>query len=218
MGRSIGLTREQQAYLIAHTEPLDEVARQLAQETRELTGRAAGMQVTAEHAQFLTLLARLLNARHAIEVGTFTGMSALAIARGMAPDGRLVCFDISEEYGAIARRSWARAGLTDRIELRVGDAAQLIGALPREPYCDFAFIDADKTAYSTYWNEIVPRLRSGGILAVDNVLWRGSVLDPPADDIDAQAIAKFNDEAIADDRVEVIMLPIGDGVTVARRR
>ena len=166
----------------------------------------------------LTLLTRLCGTSNAVEVGTFTGMSSLAIARGLAPGGRLICFDVSTDFTAVARRYWQRAGVDDRIELRIGPAAQRLPELPDEPVLDLAFIDADKSGYPTYWAELVPRMRPGGVILVDNVLWHGRVVDdPPADDNTA-AIQRFNDQVAADDRVEMVMLPVADGLTIARRR
>jgi caffeoyl-CoA O-methyltransferase len=154
-----------------------------------------------------------------VEVGTFTGLSSLAIARGMADGGKLVCFDISEEYTSIARRFWDRAGVADRIELRIGAAVDRLGELPAEPYLDWVFVDADKENYSAYWEALVPRVRPGGLLAIDNVLWSGRVLDPPSEwDSSTAAIIAFNDMVAADERVEPVMLPIGDGLTLARKR
>ncbi|MFV2103776.1 O-methyltransferase, partial [Micromonospora sp. LOL_024] len=166
-----------------------------------------------EQAAFLTFLTRLLDARHAVEVGTFTGLSSLAIARGLAEGGLLTCFDISEEYTGIARRYWARAGVDDRIDLRIGPAGKTLRDLPNERYLDFAFIDADKTGYPVYWAELVPRMRAGGVIAVDNVLRSGRVVAPQS--VDDRAIAAFNDEVLADVRVDAVMLPIADGLTLA---
>jgi caffeoyl-CoA O-methyltransferase len=173
------------------------------------------MQIAPEQAPFLTFLARLLGARQAVEIGTFTGLSSLSIARGMAPDGRLVCFDVSEEFTVIARGYWEKAGLTDRIELRLGPAAELLTTLPDEPHLDLAFIDADKTGYPTYWEALVPRMRPGGVIVVDNVLQSGRVLAPG--DPDAAAIVAFNDIVLADERVDSVMIPMADGLTLARR-
>jgi caffeoyl-CoA O-methyltransferase len=216
--RTVGLSEDLQAYVLAHSAPQDQITLDLAKETRASLGSLAGMQVAPEQSALLNLLAKLVGARLAVEVGTFTGLSSLAIARGMPADGRLICFDISEEYTSIARRYWARAGVQDRIELRIGPAAQMLPLLPDEPHLDLAFIDADKTGYPVYWAELVPRMRPGGVIVVDNVLQHGRVLDPPPDNASVQAIVKFNDDILADDRVEVVMLPIADGVTVARRR
>lgn len=213
---SLSLTDELHEYVIAHGSPPDEVARDLIEETEALLPADAKMQVAPEQAAFLTVLTRIVNARQAVEVGTFTGMSSLAIARGLAPGGRLTCLDISEEFTSVARRYWARAGVEDRIELRIGPAVETLRALPAEPYLDLAFIDADKGSYPEYWNELVPRLRPGGVVLVDNVLWSGRVLAPR--EADDHAIVAFNELVRDDERVDVAMLPIADGLTVACRR
>lgn len=212
--KPLPLTPELHAYLVAHGSAPDEIVRELAEETRAALPAEAVMQVAPEQAAFLTFLTRLLGVRQAVEVGTFTGLSSLAIARGLAEGGRLTCFDISEEYTGVARRYWERAGVQDRIELRIGPAAQTLGELPRERYLDFAFIDADKVGYPIYWDELVPRMRPGAVIAVDNTLRDGRVLAPR--NADDRAIAAFNDAVIADVRVEAVMLPIADGVTLAR--
>ncbi|MCT2278364.1 O-methyltransferase [Micromonospora chalcea] len=212
--KPLPLTPELHAYLVAHGSAPDEIVRELAEETRAALPAEAVMQVAPEQAAFLTFLTRLLGVRQAVEVGTFTGLSSLAIARGLAEGGRLTCFDISEEYTGVARRYWQRAGVQDRIELRIGPAAQTLRELPRERYLDFAFIDADKVGYPIYWDELVPRMRPGAVIAVDNTLRDGRVLAPR--NADDRAIAAFNDAVIADVRVEAVMLPIADGVTLAR--
>ncbi|MFI7250548.1 O-methyltransferase [Micromonospora chalcea] len=212
--KPLPLTPELHAYLVAHGSAPDEIVRELAEETRAALPAEAVMQVAPEQAAFLTFLTRLLGVRQAVEVGTFTGLSSLAIARGLAEGGRLTCFDISEEYTGVARRYWQRAGVQDRIELRIGPAAETLRELPRERYLDFAFIDADKVGYPIYWDELVPRMRPGAVIAVDNTLRDGRVLAPR--NADDRAIAAFNDAVIADVRVEAVMLPIADGVTLAR--
>ncbi|WP_028182759.1 O-methyltransferase [Salinispora arenicola] len=214
--KSIPLTPELHAYLVAHGDPPDEVMRDLIEETRALLPEDAQMQVAPEQAAFLTFLTRLLGARRAVEVGTFTGLSSLAIARGLAEDGRLTCFDVSEEFTGIARRHWTRAGVDDRIEVRIGPAGDTLRALPHDRHLDFAFIDADKVGYPVYWSELVPRMRPGGVIAVDNVLRDGRVLAPQ--DASDRAIAAFNDEVLADVRVDLVMLPVADGLTLARVR
>ncbi|WP_030486685.1 O-methyltransferase [Micromonospora chokoriensis] len=214
--KSIPLTDELHAYLVAHGSPPDEIIRDLAEETRSVLPEHATMQVAPEQAAFLTFLTRLLDVRQAVEVGTFTGLSALAIARGLPEGGRLTCFDISEEFTGIARRYWARAGVQDLIDLRIGPAGDRLRELPHERHLDFAFIDADKTGYPVYWAELVPRMRPGGVIAVDNVLRGGRVIAPQ--DENDRAIAAFNDEVLADVRVDPVMLPIADGLTLARVR
>ncbi|MFC6014947.1 O-methyltransferase [Plantactinospora solaniradicis] len=214
--KSIPLTEDLYAYVLAHGSPPDELVRELIDETLSVLPADAEMQIAPEQAGLLTFLTRLVNARQAVEVGTFTGLSSLAIARGLPADGRLTCFDISEEYTAIARRYWARAGVDGRIDLRIGPAAEMLRSLPTEPHLDLAFIDADKTGYLTYWAELVPRMRTGGLILVDNVLRVGRVLAPenPGD----RAIVEFNEAVLEDDRVDLVMLPIADGLTLARRR
>lgn len=212
--KSIPLTSELHAYLVAHGSPPDEVMLDLIKETRAHLPEDAQMQVAPEQAAFLTFLTRLLGARQAVEVGTFTGLSALAIARGLAEDGQLTCFDVSEEFTGIARRYWTRAGVDDRVQLRIGPAEETLRELPGDRHLDFAFIDADKVGYSAYWAELVPRMRPGGVIAVDNVLRDGRVLAPQ--DAGDRAIATFNDEVLADVRVDPMMLPIADGLTLAR--
>jgi caffeoyl-CoA O-methyltransferase len=210
------LSDELHAYIVAHGSRPDDLVADLIAETRAALGRQAGMQIAPEQARFLTLFTKISGVRYAVEVGTFTGLSSIAIARGMGPEGRMVCCDVSEEYTSIARRYWARAGLADRIELRLGPALDTLRAMPADPHIDLAFIDADKTGYSAYWAELVPRMRPGGVILVDNVLWSGRVLNPVSED--DKAIVSFNDEVVADERVESVMLPIADGLTIARRR
>ena len=212
----LALTPQLHEYLLAHCTPPDDVTADLIAETRRTLPSAARMQVAPEQAAFLQLLAALSGARRALEVGTFTGLSSLAIARGMGSGGRLTCLDISTDYTDVARRYWARAGVDDRIELRIGPAVDTIRELPAEEHLDLVFIDADKENYSTYWTELVPRVRAGGLLLVDNVLWSGRVLDPQ-DDSD-RGVVDFNAAAVADPRVELVIVPIADGVTVARKK
>ncbi|MDG4817311.1 MULTISPECIES: O-methyltransferase [unclassified Micromonospora] len=214
--KSLPLTPELHAYVVAHGSAPDEVMRDLVEETLAALPAEARMQVAPEQAAFLTFLTRLVGARRAVEVGTFTGMSSLAIARGLAEGGQLTCFDISAEYTDVARRYWTRAGVDDRIELRIGPAGDTLRELPHERHLDFAFIDADKVGYPVYWAELVPRMRPGGIVAVDNTLRGGRVLAPS--NADDRAVAAFNDEVMADVRVEPVLLPIADGLTLARVR
>jgi caffeoyl-CoA O-methyltransferase len=203
-------------YLLEHRSPDDEVVRQLREETARLGGQAV-MQVAPEQATFLRILVAATGARRAVEVGTFTGLSALSIARGLPADGRLLCLDVSEEWTAIARGAWAKAGVAERIELRIAPAAETLRALPEGPQFDFAFIDADKKGYPVYWEEIVRRLRPGGLIAVDNVLWGGDVVRPEEQEDDVVAIRRFNELVLADPRVESVMLAIADGLTLARK-
>jgi caffeoyl-CoA O-methyltransferase len=218
MTTTIATFGDLRGYVLEHGSPPDEVARELADETRRTLGRRAGMQIPPVQAAFMTLLVRLVGARKAVEVGTFTGYSAIAIARGLAPGGRLLCCDVSAEWTATARRYWERAGVADRIELRLAPAIETLRALPDTADIDFAFIDADKTGYLGYWEEIVPRVRPGGLIVADNVLRDGRVIAARPDDHDTVAICAFNDRVRDDERVDVVMLPFADGVTLARKR
>jgi predicted O-methyltransferase YrrM len=204
-------------YAAAHSSGPDEIQRRLTEATRERTGGAAGMQIGDDQAVLMEILARAMGARRALEVGTFTGYSALAMARGMGPEGRLLCCDISEEWTDIAREHWEKAGVAERIDLRIGPALDTLRSLSGEEQFDLAFVDADKVNYGAYYDEILPRLRPGGLLLVDNTLWGGRVLDPAADDTDTAAIRAFDDRVAADPRVRLVVLPIGDGVTVVQK-
>src|SRR5215469_5955787 len=199
--KTIGLSEELHAYVVAHGAEPDAIVADLVAETRASLPGDAQMQIAPEQAPLMTLLVRISGARYAVEVGTFTGLSSIAIARGLPADGKLICCDVSEQFTDIARRYWERTGLAGRIELRLGPAADTLKAMPTEPHIDFAFIDADKTGYSVYWAELVPRMRPGGVILVDNVLRDGRVLDP-SDDGD-RAIVAFNEEALADERVDL---------------
>ncbi|MCC6338612.1 MAG: class I SAM-dependent methyltransferase [Acidimicrobiia bacterium] len=217
--KSFLLTEELHRYLVSHGSPPDPVAAELIEATRAL-GEVSGLQIAPEQGAFLTLLARVTGARRAVEVGTFTGYSALCIARGLPAGGRLLCCDVSREWTDVGRPYWERAGVADRIELRLGPAADTLRALPADEPLDLAFIDADKENYSLYYEEIVRRLRPDGLVIVDNVLWSGRVVGPgaPAGDAHGAAIMAFNDLVAGDDRVDAVMLPIADGLTLARRR
>ena len=204
-------------YVLAHTPRQDDVLRDLAAETAAL-GPVSMMQIAVEQGALLTWLTRLLGVRFAVEVGTFTGYSAISIARGLTPGGRLLCCDVSEEWTTIARRAWTRAGLADRIELRLGPAIETLCALPESPRVDLAFIDADKTSYRAYYEELLPRLGPTGVIVFDNVLWGGSVVDPAKTDESTVAIRALNDFIASDPRVDAVMLPVADGITVVRRR
>jgi caffeoyl-CoA O-methyltransferase len=159
----------------------------------------------------------LLGARRAVEVGTFTGYSSLCIARGLADGGSLLCCDVSEEWTAIARKAWERAGVGDRIELRIAPALETLRALPADPEVDLVFIDADKPNYPAYWDELVPRVRPGGLLLADNVLWSGQIVDESASGDNVNALREFNEKVAADERVEAVMLTAFDGLTIARK-
>lgn len=181
----------------------------------------ARMQIAPEQGQFMALLARLTGARRCVEVGVFTGYSTLAVALALPPDGHITACDISEEYTAIARRHWDAAGVGGRIELRLGPAVATLDGLLVEGGAggyDFAFIDADKPAYPDYYERCLALLRSGGLIAVDNTLWGGAVADPADTEPDTLAIRAFNARLRSDARVDLSLVPIGDGLTLARKR
>jgi predicted O-methyltransferase YrrM len=215
--KSLGLSPELHAYLVNHGPPADPVLESLASETRALGGIAI-MQVAPEQGAFLTLVAKLMGARRVVEIGTFTGYSALCLARGLPADGKLLCCDVSTDWTAIAKRHWEKAGVADRIELVIAPAIETLRALPKKQEIDLAFIDADKTSYVDYYEEILARLRPGGLILADNVLWSGNVVNPKADDPNTIAIRRFNDHVAEDRRVESVMLPISDGLTFARKK
>jgi caffeoyl-CoA O-methyltransferase len=213
----VALTPEIYRYVVEHAPPQDDVLRDLAAETQALGGISA-MQIAVEQGAFLTLLARLLGARRIVEVGTFTGYSAICLARGLAPGGTLVCCDVSEEWTSIARRYWTRAGLDDRITLTLAPAIETLRALPRDPTIDLAFIDADKTGYRAYYEELLARLRPNGLIVFDNVLWGGAVADAGHRDESTTALRALNDALVADTRVDAVLLPVADGLFLVRKK
>ena len=215
--RNFIVTDEVRDYAAGHSSwPPEDAVHRLRARTQAL-GEVAGMQIGDDQGQLLTMMARLVGARRAVEVGTFTGYSALCIARGLAPGGSLLCADVSAEWTDIGVGAWQEAGLADRIELRIAPALETLRALPHEAVVDLVFIDADKTGYAGYWDELVPRVRPGGVLLVDNVLWSGRVVDQGDTDDDTAALRAFNDTVAADDRVEVVVLTAFDGLTIARK-
>ena len=205
-------------YLLTHCTPADDLLRDLAAETREAFPDPAGMQVSPDEGQLLTMLTRLVGARRAVEVGVFTGYSSICIARGLAAGGRLLACDVSEEWTSVARRYWQRAGLEEQIELRIAPALGTLRALPADPVIDLAFIDADKPSYPLYYDELVTRLRPGGLIVLDNVLMGGEVVDPSFHGNSTVAMRQMNEIIVNDERVDSVMLPVRDGVTLARRR
>lgn len=207
------------AYLDAVTPAETGPVRRLREETAKLP--AAGMQIGADQTAFMTLMTKLIGARRAIEIGTFTGMSAIAVAQALPQDGELICCDVSEEWTSIAKRYWAELGLTDRIALRLAPAGLTLDALIDNGdggSFDLAFIDADKTGYDTYYEKCLILMRPGGLILLDNMLWHGRVADPSDDSDDTQAIRTLNEKIGKDDRVESCLVSIGDGVMMVRKR
>jgi predicted O-methyltransferase YrrM len=190
---------------------------------REETARHpdAEMQISPEQGAFMGLLVRLLGARKTLEVGVFTGYSSMVVAKAMGPEGRVLALDVSEEFTAVARRHWAKAGIADRIELRLRPAAESLQELVAAgggATFDFAFIDADKVNYDTYYEYALKLVRRGGLIAIDNVLWDGKVIDPSHKTASTVAIREFNRKVHGDERVDAVLLPIGDGLTLALKR
>lgn len=213
MGNQVQVTDQLHDYMVAHGMPLDEIATELVAETQQL-GSAAVMLTTADQAALLTTLTRLISARRAVEIGTFTGFSALAISRGLPDDGQLICLDVSDEWTSIGRKYWERAGVASKIDLRIGDAHESAAQLEGE--FDLAFVDADKPAYIEYFEHLVPKVRPNGLLLFDNTLAGGRVVG--LHDEDPVDRKEFNAHVAADDRVDVVMLGIGDGLTLVRKR
>jgi caffeoyl-CoA O-methyltransferase len=216
--RSEQISLHLNAYLSAHSSPPDAVLRELANETTDLFPNETSLQIAPEQGTLMTLLTQLVGAASAIEIGTFTGYSSICIARGLTPGGKMLCCDINDEWTSVARKYWEKAGLAERIELRLGPAIDTLRSLPDEELFDIAFIDADKNGYLGYWREVVPRVRRGGLIMADNTFSHGRVIDAGNDNPTVISIRDFNDHAAADDRVDLVMVPIGDGLTLARKK
>ncbi|MHB8606299.1 MAG: O-methyltransferase [Thermoplasmatota archaeon] len=218
---NIVLTPKLAAYLESVSPAEPPLWSKLRAETARRFPARAGMQIGAEQARFMQLLARAIGARRALEVGCFTGMSALAIAAVLPRDGGLVTLDVSPEFTAVARKFWEQAGLAERIELRLAPALASLRALKKERGAgsfDFAFIDADKENVDAYYEAVLALVRPGGLVLVDNTLWSGAVADGRVKDADTVALRKLNAKIAKDERVDAVLLPIADGLTVARKR
>ena len=217
--KSFFLSRDLHNYILNHGGGPDEVQQDLIAATQAL-GSVARMQIAPEQGVFMEWLARVMGAQRAIEVGTFTGYSALCLARGLGPQGRLLCLDVNEGWTRIAQTHWHQAGLADRITLRLGPAATTLATLPQQPKFDLGFIDADKENGRLYYEEVLARLRPGGVLILDNVLWSGKVVEPRQHpgDTSLQAICALNDYVVNDGRVQPAFLPLGDGLLLLRKR
>ncbi|MFJ2115681.1 MULTISPECIES: O-methyltransferase [unclassified Streptomyces] len=213
-----GLTPKLQEYVAAHSTAPDEILLDLAAETEKLFPDDNFMQIGPEQGGLMTLLAQITGAVRIVEVGSFTGYSAICLARGLRPGGTLLACDISEEWTTVAQRYWKRAGLSDTITLKLGPALDTLRALPVEPQFDIAFIDAEKEDYVDYWEELVPRMRPGGLLLGDNTLLHGKIVDPSDNAADTQGIRAYNARVLEDDRVEQVLIPIGDGLNLARKK
>jgi predicted O-methyltransferase YrrM len=217
--RSLAMSEPLEDYLrqVSLREP--EILQRLRDETRRMP--QGGMQISPEQGQFMALLVKLAGARRCLEIGTFTGYSALAVALALPEDGRILCCDVSETYTAVAKRYWAEAGVAGKIELRLGPALATVDTLLGQGGAgtyDFVFIDADKENYDGYYEAALRLLRPRGLIAIDNVLWSGRVVDPKAKDAETAALRALNLKLHDDDRIDLSMLPIGDGVTLALKR
>jgi caffeoyl-CoA O-methyltransferase len=209
------LNPELYEYILAHGARQDEVLAEVERETEAL-GDIAVMQIGPDEGALLALLARTVDARFAVEVGTFTGYSAIVVGRALPADGRLLCCEINEDWAARARQNINRAGLADRVEIRLGPAIETLRLLPGDPPVDFAFVDADKPGYSSYYEELLSLMRQGGLMVLDNVLLGGRVLHP--DDDSARAMDELNKRIAADERVDCVMLGVADGIMIVRKR
>jgi caffeoyl-CoA O-methyltransferase len=213
----IALTPKLYEYLVAHGHNGDPIRAELAAETAKL-GQISSMQIAPEQGTFMAILAGAIGARSAVEVGTFTGYSALCVARALPADGRLLCCDVNEQWTSIGRRYWERAGVANKITLKLGPAADTLKAIPVSHAFDFAFIDADKSSYPIYYDEILKRLRPGGLIVIDNVLWSGAIVHEAIKDADTLALRALNDFIAKDTRVEAVMLAVADGLTIVRKK
>ena len=217
--RTIGISDELAAYVVEVGTREPELLARLREETATIPQH--GMQIAPDEGAFLALLVELIGARRCIEVGTFTGYSSTAVALALPPDGQLICCDVSEEWTSLARKYWEEAGVAGRIDLRIAPAIETLDRLlasGEEDTFDFAFIDADKVGYDDYYERLLRLVRPGGLIAVDNTLWHGAVLDADSEDEDTRAIQAFNAKLAGDPRITLCLLPVADGVTLARRR
>ena len=213
----IALTPKLYEYVVAHGHNGDQLRAELAAETAKL-GRISGMQIAAEQGTFMAILAASIGTRSAVEIGTFTGYSSLCVARALPADGRMLCCDVNEEWTSVARRYWERAGVANKITLKLAPAAETLKALPNSHTFDFGFIDADKSNYMTYYEEILKRMRPNGLIILDNVLWNCAIVDESVKDADTLALRAVNDFVAKDTRVEAVMLAVADGLTIVRKK
>jgi caffeoyl-CoA O-methyltransferase len=211
------LNDELHAYVVEHGSRQDEVLARVQEETAAM-GAISSMQIAPDQGAFMEILTRSIGAQEALEIGTFTGYSAISIARGLMPAGRLLCLELSDEYAEIAARNLEAAGVADRVEIVTGPAGETLRKLPEREHFDLVFIDADKTGYPEYFEEALKRTRSGGLILLDNVLRDGRVVDPDPDDESTNALVALNEKLAKDERIDIAMLAIADGITIAQKR
>ncbi len=219
MSRYFPIDERSYRYLLSTSIREPEIARRLREETQRLPN--AQMQIGPDQGQFMQLLVQVLRSQKTLEIGVFTGYSALWVALGLPDDGRVIACDISEEYTAVARRYWKQAGVDQKIDLRLGPALKTLDELVKTGQAgtfDFAFIDADKTNYENYYERALRLLRVGGLIAIDNTIWSGKVADPDVQDADTVAIRQLNEKLLRDERITLSMLTVGDGLTLAMKR
>ncbi len=217
--KSRGLSDELHAYMVQVGVREPPILARLRDETARLPEQ--DMQIAPEQGAFMALLVEIVGARRCLELGTFTGYSSLSVALALPRDGHIVCCDVSKEWTDVARRYWAEAGVEGRVELRLAPAMETLDEMladGQDDTFDFAFLDADKRNYPAYYERILRLLRSGGLLCVDNVFWGGDVVRPEVDDEDVRAVRALNERLASDDRVTISMVPIADGLTLARKR
>jgi caffeoyl-CoA O-methyltransferase len=205
-------------YVVCYRSRADDPLLDALRAETEALGDVARMLISREQGDFLTMLTKLLNVRSGVEVGTFTGYSSICIARGLAMDGRLTCFDTSVDWTAMARRYWEKDGLAERVELRLGNAAEELMKWEPAELLDLVFIDADKTGYDAYFEMLLPKMKANGLLIFDNMVWGGRVIEQPLTDPDGVAIDLLNRKLASDPRVESVLLPFADGLHLARKR
>jgi caffeoyl-CoA O-methyltransferase len=217
MSKFTALDDDLHAYLVEHGARQDDVLARVQDETAAM-GSIAAMQIAPDQGAFMEILTKAIGAKEALEIGTFTGYSAISIARGLAPAGRLLCLELSEEFAETAARNLEAAGVADRVEIITGPAGETLRGLPDREHFDLVFIDADKTGYPDYFEEALKRTRKGGLILLDNMLQDGRVLDPDPDDESTNAIVTLNRELAKDERIDIAMVAIADGITIARKR
>lgn len=217
MAKITSLTQDLYRFMLSNRTPEDQLLGELRRETEEKVGALAGMMISEEQGLFLRMLVAAMGAKQVVEVGTFTGYSAACMAAALPADGRLLCCDVSEEWTSIGARYWRRSGLSDRIDLRLAPALDTLRALPGDPPLDFAFVDADKDNYVAYFEALLPKLRTNGLLAFDNVMWHNWMMDAANQDAETIGIREFNDHILGDPRIETVMLHVGDGLTLIRK-